>query len=285
MQKTHQRRIKMPDAIKDEFQQDLQDGDQEVIDTQQKEEKKKHEPSVDSPRWNELYWQKKEGERTIGELNKKLEDLVAKDVERDNAMLIAQNHQKSLQEALERMEGTISDTADRIDDMSEPDRDTDPKAHNEWIANKIRRDLEKKDKKRSTAFQHQPFQFQPQQLQQQQVPPGVEMQEIEYAAKHEDYYQVIGEVKAEMAQNPQLMEEFKRTSNPYEAAHRYGVARRKALADKRKALEDQAFVEENNQKKDNKPTLTDAEKYAAKMLNISEEKYLQQKIQIAEGKF
>ena len=226
----------------------------EVKDEEKKEEQ--HEPKEGSKRWNEIYGKWKTSEREI-------EGLKQKDSERDAAFKELLEHNKKLSKSIIGVEDQLLET-------SKPDKDEDPEGYEKWLTDKIKRDVQKTETPKPV-----------QQPQQQKPPQAAPIEEIEFAAGRDDYWQIIGEVNRDIQADQNLMGRIFATSNPYEAGYRYGKAKLNKKANERKALEDQGFVEESSSKVEKKTVLTKEQEYAAQMLGISKDKYAEQ-LQIIE---
>lgn len=225
----------------------------------QVEEKKEHEPGIDSPRWKELYWQKKEGEREIGHLQGKIQ-------EQSDAIQAIQQHNQALMDAMSGFEN-------RFDDLSKPDREVDPDGYEKWLINKAKREAVQEQR------QVKPKEEPPQQPQQ---PKGkVDMREVEFAGSVNDYYEIVNPLVKELQENPSLSAQVWNSTNPFEAAYKYGKAKQRRASAQKQAIVDQGFVEGDSKKTvDQKPTLTKEEKYQARMLGVTEEAYARQKAYI-----
>lgn len=251
----------MPNDAQTELQEGLQNGGQE-IDTSQNEKKQEKPKQTAQERIDEIYGKWKGEERERQRLASKIEELVSKDVERDKALETMQAHNKALAETLMGVE-------DKFDNISKPDREVDPDGYEEWLTKKIKRDLEKGQKKNAQAPDIQQPQFQP---------GKTDIREVKFMGEHDDYLEVIADVKAEMQKNPNLVTQIYSTTHPYEAAYEYGLAKRRAAASKQDAINQQGFVEgDNKRQKEVSVELTNEEKHTAKMLNISEKDFAAQK--------
>ena len=235
----------MNDAIENESQQDVQPQEPE----------KKHEPPVDSPRWNEVYGKWKEAERQI-------EALTARDAERENNMMLMQAHNKALAD-------TLSSVEEKFQDVSKPNRDEDPEAYEKWFEDKVRREV-KKDVAQQPRI---PFIPRPQQAQ-----PTLPIEEVEFAAKNPDYWETIAKVNAELLRNPTILDQFRSTTNAFEAAYRYQKAKDNAVIEQRQSIENQGFVEGGSPQPKGSPVeLSPEEKNTAAALGISVDDYAKQK--------
>jgi hypothetical protein len=240
------------DQIKPE--EGLLDGEQSTPQEEPLEKKPEdHEPPPEHPRFKEIYGKMKNYEREI-------EAFKIKDSETSEALKIVQAHNKALMEAVTGFE-------DKFSDINKPDPELDREGYEKWIIDKAKREALRDQ---GTKPKEEP------------PPPvkkgKVDMREIEYAGEHEDYYDVINTIREEVQKNPNVSTQIWNSTHPFEAAYKYGKAKQKREAQRKKALDDQGFVEGNNPPPpETKVTLSNEEKRAAKMLGVSEEAYAKQK--------
>ncbi|MHC4891583.1 MAG: hypothetical protein ACYTEO_19185, partial [Planctomycetota bacterium] len=115
----------------------------------------------------------------------------------------------------------------------------------------------------------------------------IPIQEAALAAVHDDYYQVIAEVRRDLEVDPALRNTIWGTANPYKEAYNYGIKKRKLAENLRQGNLSQAYAESGAAPvQQDANTLTPIEKDIVKKMqsggaDITEEKYLAAKIKIA----
>jgi len=151
-------------------------------------------PPPNTPRWNEVYGKWKATERKLEEREKDVEAI--------------REHNRALEERLNRVEATKADRPPE----PEPDPAVDPDAYKKW--HEMRRLAERTEWEKQRAIDRHETQ--------------VEVQK----EMHEDYLDMIKIAEREMAKDPELKKKIWGSGNPPREAYKYGEKRAKEMEEK-----------------------------------------------------
>ncbi len=228
----------------------------------EKEEGKEHEPAEGSKRWKEVYHDAKEAGRQVAEVKDQL-------AARDQDIELLKTHNQALQTA-------VDSVVDKVSEGDRPNPTEDPEGYDNYI-------IEKMERK-----QKQPAPIPARVANQQVKLPNTaknEAMENAMAAAKSDYYEVITTVRADIERDRVLYNEVWGSPNPYQAAYKYGTEKAKRAKQDKDDNTDQGHVEGGTTHTEaDKLTLDAAEKRMAAKVGITEERYLKQKIIIANNR-
>lgn len=201
------------------------------------------EPPPDHPRFKEIYGKMKEYERGIAE--------------KDKDILAIKEHNKALQEALDKIE-------DRDIETARPDPVEKPEEFVKWIEAKVKRDYEKEQRaKAATPVTNDP---------------KLNMQIIAASTIYADYNDMVKEVQSDIDNDPILRNQIWGSPNPPIAAYKYGLEKRARNGGEDNARKKQGYVEGGSPHegdRDRGGLTPDQEKMAAR-LGIPKDKYKKQ---------
>jgi hypothetical protein len=205
-----------------------------------------HEPPPESPRFAEIYGKMKEFERQLNDKDETIGAMV--------------DHQKSLQESLDSV-------YDKVSVSERPDAITDPEGHDQWLSDKIKRDI----KREVPAPEVQPV------VKEQDT--DIKQQAQIMKDVYPDFDSVVSLANEFVKDDPIKKNDILFSGNAPRALYEYGLEKKAAIAKTRSNNIAQAGVEGGGTPPPTEQTsiLTPMEEKVRKGLNITKEQYIQQK--------
>lgn len=190
-----------------------------------------------------------------------------KEVERDNEAK-TQDIQ-NLVAYTRNMEKKINSIEGRFADQNIPDPTEDPAGYAAYVSDKVKRENPIATPQQTVSPEKLPARA--------EINTRLQTQEDIQSAVHNDYFEVIDEVKAEFKNNSALEGVLMGKDNPAQAAYNYGIEQREARAKVNGQRKAQGFVESGTHAPSDPaagpPILNNSQKRAAALLNVSEENY------------
>lgn len=230
------------------------EGAEDAEKPEDSEVKPEHEPPPEHPRFKEIYGKMKHYERELA-------DREEKDRQRDEDLEALRKHNEAMME-------TLTGVEDKFSEVNKPDRIEDPEAYDNWLIEKAKREFKKEQSTVKKEPEPTP------------INPQVDPYEAAMRINHEDYDAIIQTVNQDMAVDPVLRRDImnKPPEKRYKDAYEYGKKRMEKVNTDRQANLDRGYVEGDTRPVDTtgKRVLSPDEKRVAKLLGVSEEKYLNQ---------
>jgi len=161
-------------------------------------------PPPDHPRFTEIYGKMKDFER--------------KTQEQDDTINALREHNKSLAESIDTV-------TDQFSQASRPDPAENPEEFAKWMEDKVTRDI-----KREMSTNQTPTPTQTPSAQPSQVDYNRDVQIAIMEAVHDDYNDVIDQVKGDIENDAVLRNQIYSSPNPPKTAYEYGIRKRNAQA-------------------------------------------------------
>ena|SRR3990167_268137 len=218
--------------------------------TEEKEDDPSDNITEDHPRFKDVYGKWKRTERATEDLKKSLE-------ERNVDLELLKQHNQRLEQSISAVQSKVDS---RAEEKPAPDPIENPTEYHEWWKTKYESD---RQRDRQTSY-------------------AVRIGEQIDAQRdiHEDYESIVKPVMAEIEINPELKNRIWNSTNPAREAYKYGkekMVKKENNSERERAI-DQGLVEgvSSPPAKKSDTRLTPDQARVAKLLGISQDKYLKQ---------
>ena len=208
------------------------------------------DPAADHPRFKEVWGKMKGFERQL--------------LEKDDDIVALREHNKQLASSISTIEENTADA-------NRPDPVEDPEGFAKWTYDKVERNIKRQNANTNDSTN--------------KVIPaadrGTASMDMLIAVQegiHDDYNEVLGEIKDDIVSDSVLRNEIYGSANPPAAAYKYGKEKRTRAAAVSKANKDKGYVEGGGPATpvDNDATATPAQEMMAKRLGIPIANYMKQ---------
>jgi len=210
-----------------------------------------NEPPADHPRFKDIYGKWKTAERSIEEHKTKLS-------ETEKMLAELAEHNRKLAESISTVEKKIPEPA-------RPDPAEDPVGYDQWMMDKIKREMAPKPEPYKVPESKKPVQ---------EINQTLLAQEAAMAAVYDDYYQVAETIANKMKTDSVLRDEIMSSPNPAKALYNHHLRLKgKSDDDMNRGSVDTGGGYEPSK---GKVELSPEQKQMANFLGVSEKQYAQQ---------